>query len=411
LRFGHGDAWQRARVFILAARQADLDAVMLAVDDRGPGSRPNLWCPAVLIDGELYLFDTSLGLALPSAEAGKIATLSEARANPDLLRQWDVEHDGETLTYPIAAGQLQRIAVLVDAASETLTQRMQMLEARLTGENTLVLAVSPSRLAKTVRACPGLEDVAVRLWTLPFETQVYRQALDRLARRDPAIQRRRVQEQGMYLPAVEHARLLHLLGRLETQEEKPGALKEYMESRVTNDRLDRMVALAAAQLGIDPLDPARNEKMAQAMAGGAAAAPAAALARMPAKDIEEVERWGEVRDRIGLAPLRSGLSTEQRQFALALELAQYRHLNKQHASYWIGLAQYDVGQYAAAVAWLKERTLDAFPQGVWTAGARYNLARTYEALDRIQDARKLYYQSESPQRHGDLLRARILRGE
>ena len=71
---------------------------------------------------------------------------------------------------------------------------------------------------------------------------------------------------------------------------------------------------------------------------------------------------------------------------------------------------YDLAEYEVAIHWLKDRTLDAFPDGVWTAGARYNLGRTYEALGRIEDARRVYYQSEGNQRHGNLLRAMLLRG-
>jgi len=81
---------------------------------------------------------------------------------------------------------------------------------------------------------------------------------------------------------------------------------------------------------------------------------------------------------------------------------------KQHASYWLGLAQYDDGRPEAAVEWFARRTLQAYPDGPWVGGARYNLGRTYEALGDIENAREQYFQDESPQKHGNLLRARYL---
>jgi tetratricopeptide (TPR) repeat protein len=360
LVYGHGDAWQRARVFILLARQLGYDAVMLAVDDRGAGSRANIWCTGVLIEDRVYLFDAALGLPLPGAEAGSVATLAEVLANPELLRQLDVEDDGKTLKYPITANQLKNVAALVDAAPETLSRRMAMLESRLSGEKAMTLAVSPSNVAARIRACPGLEKVGVRLWNVPFETRIYRDAMERLARRDPDIQRRLLQEQGLYLPAIMQARRHHFVGKIAGEQEDPGAIAYYLESRKADQYID------------------------------------------------ELQTSVEARARVGLPPLPPNLTPQQQQFVIANQAAQFR-LNKQHASYWLGLAQYDLGAYGAAIPWLKDRTLGANPQGIWTAGARYNLGRTYEALGNVEEARKLYFQSESPQRHGDLLRARLLR--
>ena len=81
---------------------------------------------------------------------------------------------------------------------------------------------------------------------------------------------------------------------------------------------------------------------------------------------------------------------------------------KQHASYWLGLAQFDDGNLEAAASWFKDRSLELYPNGVWTAGARYNLARTYEALGDYERARELYLEDESPQQHGNLIRAKLL---
>ena len=88
LLLGHGTAMERAWVFILLARQQGIDAAVLATTIAPTGEpeasasggkahgrlatapvpmadlRP--WCAAVLIEGQLYLFDTALGLPIPA---------------------------------------------------------------------------------------------------------------------------------------------------------------------------------------------------------------------------------------------------------------------------------------------------------------------------------------------------------
>jgi hypothetical protein len=148
-------------------------------------------------------------------------------------------------------------------------------------------------------------------------------------------------------PSVQRGRILHFLGRIAGDELEPGAIAYYLETRKADQWID---ALQTSE---------------------------------------------EARRQIGLPPLPPELNPQQRQMALAIQQSQLR-LNKQHAGYWLGLAQYDLGRYETAVNWLKDRTLEAWPDGVWTGGARYNLGRTYEALGRIEDARRLYFQSRSP---------------
>ena len=95
-----------------------------------------------------------------------------------------------------------------------------------------------------------------------------------------------------------------------------------------------------------------------------------------------------------------------------------RILTKKYtASYWLGLIAYDRGEWSSAADFFQKRTLDFFkdqtsgesPTGFWTAGAGYNLARTYEQQGEFNKAIVLYIEDKSPQRHGNLLRARWLK--
>lgn len=80
---------------------------------------------------------------------------------------------------------------------------------------------------------------------------------------------------------------------------------------------------------------------------------------------------------------------------------------KQDATYWVGLLAYDDGKYAVSVDWL-ERVDSSDEASGWTAGKLYNLARAWEAQGQINRAAKLLEKDTSPQRHGNLLRARQL---
>jgi hypothetical protein len=64
---------------------------------------------------------------------------------------------------------------------------------------------------------------------------------------------------------------------------------------------------------------------------------------------------------------------------------------------------------ASGWGWSISRTLDESPNSPWTDGARYNLARALEGKGLFAEARENYLLDESPQRHGNLLRARYLR--
>jgi tetratricopeptide (TPR) repeat protein len=88
-------------------------------------------------------------------------------------------------------------------------------------------------------------------------------------------------------------------------------------------------------------------------------------------------------------------------------------LAKADASYWLGLLSYDRGNYGVAASWHGDRTLDRDPKGKWANGARYNLARAYEADGKLDEAIKLLESDPegAPQQHGNLVRAKRLKAK
>ena len=85
-------------------------------------------------------------------------------------------------------------------------------------------------------------------------------------------------------------------------------------------------------------------------------------------------------------------------------------MSKNHATYFMGLCHFDDGNFNAAEEWFKFRVLQDSQDSPWLAGARYNLARCYEAQGKWSEARELYLADESPQKIGNFLRAQRIEG-
>jgi tetratricopeptide (TPR) repeat protein len=86
--------------------------------------------------------------------------------------------------------------------------------------------------------------------------------------------------------------------------------------------------------------------------------------------------------------------------------------HRDDAAYWLGLIlleQQTNETYESAKQYFGKMTLEATADNAWTNGARYNLARCYEALGQFPEAIKLYEADRSPQRYGNYLRAARLK--
>ena len=80
------------------------------------------------------------------------------------------------------------------------------------------------------------------------------------------------------------------------------------------------------------------------------------------------------------------------------------------ASYWLGLIQYEQGEFAAALDYFRVRTLQFGPSVFWATGAHYNIARTLEASGQRQKAIDAYETSIFLRNDaGNLVRARWLK--
>ncbi|MFO0904862.1 MAG: CDC27 family protein [Pirellulales bacterium] len=356
LMLGHGDAWERARVFGLLARQQNLDAVVLAVFDVKASPRPEVWSVGVLIGDQLFLFDPALGLPIPGPEGQGIATLAEVRANGALLSALHVDD----LVYPVQASDLEHLVVLIDAAPASISQRMQLLEKQLAGEHRMVLTVNPGGLAERVRKSPGVGNV--NLWTTPWEAELFSAAVERIAKEDPPLAiRQRLSELSLFseISPLVQGRFQQFRGVFANDDDVTGAKGHYLKTRLPDEVLDNLA----------------NDEGAQRAMG---------LVR---DKFESDNAW------------RNKLMFVQ----------AYSKTAKFTGSYWLGLVHYESGQYDVAADWFQVRTLDVAGPTPWKPGARYNLARCYENLGKITAAKTLLLDDDSPQKHGNALRARYLK--
>lgn len=331
LMYGHGTAEYRAWVFAELCRQQQLDIVMLSAGGK-------FWLPALLLENELYLFDTRLGLPIPGSEPGSVATLAEVKADASLLNSLDID---EQLTYPLAADDLESVNASLVASPLQLSRRARLLQDALESEDFVVLSANTRQVSEQLEKQENIDQVS--LWTLPFDSVLGENSMSP-AQRLLAAQRFLVFASR---PRLWKARVLHFQGTKDV-----------------------------------PLED-RNDPLAQPVLGHqqATALYQDPRIRPPEYLLEQVD------------------ATKRQIYETA----------KGDASYWLGLLSYDLGKLKPAEYWLDKLTLQAQPNGPWAAGARYNLARTLEAQAEFERAVELLESdASSPQRHGNLLRARQL---
>ena len=307
---------------------------------------------------------SSSGLPLPGPAGEGIATLSQVVADPKLLRQLDLEGGP---AYPVGESQLKQVVALIDVEPAAASRRMAILEKGLASSQRIDLALEPSKLQSQL--AKHQEIAVVSLWRVPLEAAFYaaRQNERRSARheneRELSIFRMTAPVDDVLMGEgnpLTWGRNLQLQGRLQSTENERvvGARTLYMESRRPDQEIEALATSPTAQraYGLTAKLP-KDEKFRQ-----------------------------QVLDR-------------------QLELSRRA---KQHATYWLSLTYCDDGKYDTAAEWLDERTLHAPLPSPWAAGALYNLARCYEQLGRWDDARQLLAEDDSPQKHGNQLRAKSI---
>jgi hypothetical protein len=416
LLYGRGTAAERAWVFMLLLRQLDIDSAVLAVemepgaegkaveqagkDMKGEGrgakgegkvangqakntkpapppkpekekapSRLRLWCVGVLIEGKVYLFDTLLGLPIPapggvSVDAGgqlaiQPATLSQAANDDKVLRQMDAD---ESHGYGLRAAQLARVVALLEASPPYLARRMKLLDSQLTGERRMVLTTDPSARARRWQEAKQIADA--RLWLQPLQVLQLRSHLP-----PQAVQYSLKLALPLYMVYKETVVVRH---RDEKEDQRSASENQTREhaGALGHGRVLQLKGKFTGEEGAT-----RYFQLAR---------PSNEIIRLSSEpDIEKILRLQAKFD----------------------------------ATYWSGLIAFERGKtdrhgYQSAIDYFTNRTRPplVYPNGPWSVGAQYNLARAYEASGQTQRAILQYGNNDSsPGYLGDLLRAKWLR--
>jgi hypothetical protein len=133
LRRGYGTAVERALVFLALLRQLgqepdEFTGAILQCRDPKDEREAFLWTCAVVIKGQpgVYLFDPRLGMALLGPNDEGVATLAEARSNPDVLGQLTTD---DRYRYDVTLAQAAKAELRLVASISGMATRMKALES------------------------------------------------------------------------------------------------------------------------------------------------------------------------------------------------------------------------------------------------------------------------------------------
>jgi hypothetical protein len=180
LRRSHGSALERALAFLAVLEQFGLDeekgsglqgCLVFCPDEKG---NRRLWACGVAIGDNLYLFDPRLGLPLPGPGGKGVATLAQARTDPTVLNQVQVEK----LRYDVTPEQAKQATVLLVCPLSAVSPRMHLLQDHLLRDRAwnqqqlpaqvrVRLAEDPTRALGSVQAAvksSGVKAEDVQFW-------------------------------------------------------------------------------------------------------------------------------------------------------------------------------------------------------------------------------------------------------
>jgi len=357
---GRASPAQRAWIFLELLRHAGLDGVMLATGDVERGVRA--WIPAVIADGEAWLFEPTYGMPIAGPEGVGVATARQAAADPAILKRLSFADR----SYPVQAADIAGLSVLVAADPWSLSRRMRAVDEQLVGSRSMELALDASALGdRALRALPTGEATAatagdqadaggrrVGLWEFPWEVLARRQSdaarVQLTAGRELA---------AMFVQIAQETGANGLGGRRGTRVVRPLYAARLREFRGDLDGPDgAKVSYLAARPGRQMI--------------------AETIKSVPPEQAEGLRRLFEQM--------------------------------KEDATYWLGVLTLAEGENATAADYLGRMTLEAAPDSRWTDAARVNLARALAGLGRTEEAVKLLREDASPQRFGSRLLAEEL---
>lgn len=373
IMYGRGDWIERANFFIGLLSHANIDAVMLAIENdeesNNKDARPYTeWAPAVIIGEQLFLFDTFLGIPIPGKEPGQIATLQQIIENPELLSNLNltVDESIEKQDYRVTQEQLDNVIALVAAPPESISKRMALLESKLSGEYRMNLTRDIENIAEQVSDIESIK--SVKIWHVPFSIHQYRETLENAMAMAMNGDQRLAQklyyiyEGEQYIdgfPAFRAAKNLFVRGQFES----PRDVKQLNAIRAFN------------------------------------------LFMYSDSQIASFERDERMQMELGVFKPNNQSYNEWK--SRLINMKNQMNSIRADASFYLALSHYENGYPSTALNWL-ERVESFDDEGRWAYAVRYHKARAHEAGGDFQKAIDLLKRKGSPQRHGDIIRTRLL---
>jgi hypothetical protein len=161
LRRGWGTAPERALVFLAVLEQLGLPGCLIVFPGPAPGQAGSRFWVGALVDKDICLFDTRLGLALPGSGGKGPATLAQFRTNPKLLERLNADKSNG---YDVHADDLSKADVQVAGSLSALAPRMRYLQDALATMESIRLAVPAVETFKQFQAAAG---APVHVWNQP----------------------------------------------------------------------------------------------------------------------------------------------------------------------------------------------------------------------------------------------------
>lgn len=364
MMYSRGDYIDRAKLFMTMLIQLDIDSVMLIPKSEDDSSAP--WAVGVNIGGELYLFDTKLGLPIPGDKAGTIATLANARTNAETLDSLDLsvnESLKDETKYWVKSDQLKNLAAVVYAPPESTSYRFWELENKLVGDARMRLSINA---ASVIEKMPKLEGVEYGVWDIGCKTHLFRLAFREAIAASSFNDSIRNKIRWYYTDEVyvddfvryRTARSKYFNGLFETirNDGNLNAIELFYSMIYKNRKINSLMTDRAFQLRL------------RVTQGSMA-----------------VEEWQR---------MINGVQANMR-------------LVRRDSGYFLSQCHFDNGNYSTAANWLT-RLEQVATTARWQPAINYLRARSLEAQGDYKSAIEIYKKQESEQFHGDLIRARLL---
>lgn len=325
LIFCTGDFIARGRIFSALATQQGINTCWISVGS-APGAAGDLFTMGVLIDNRVLLFEPKLGLPILDPDSDKWASLQDVSQNDKILRRLNLPQ----YEYGFQQPSIHSIQLLIDATPFSLSRRAKLLESALLGSERMVLHNDLDAVAaRFVKAAP---QATVSIWYLPLLAQVYSAEIQKRLQELSQFSMRYMAEHLIWLTesSVAQGRFQHLLGKFDNEGDSPGALPLYMDVRVDDTTLKKMLYNPDVQRALD-------------------------LVRESGEDERQFE-------------------------ARVMQAAMVFSRAKFDASFLLGELLFDRGEYKSAAFWCNEKLLKDARGQRWFAPGWYLLARAYTEM-------------------------------